>query len=92
MKDYITKGDMNSVNKLLELATRMDCPIECFEGVLLDNYIIYDANRIKIGRAKPRKYIILCEKAENEWSSITEVIMTDNEKTVEKYENIFNRV
>lgn len=91
MKDYVTQGDMNSINKLLELAEKLNCYIECFEGSLIDNYIIYDAQKIKIGRAKSRKYIILVEKYLNSWSSTTEVIMTDNDKTVRKYEEIFNR-
>lgn len=90
MRDYKTTGDLASVNKLLDFAHSLNCPIECFEGSLLDNYIIYADRRIRIGKAKARKYIILREKYVNSWSSITEVILTDNEKRVEEYEKLFN--
>lgn len=90
MRDYKTTSNLASINGLLDLAHSLNCPIECFEGSLLDNYIIYDAKRIRICKAKPRKYIILVEKYVNSWSSTTEVILTDNEKTVEEYERLFN--
>lgn len=91
MRTYKTEGDLASVNKLLELAEKLNCPIDSFEGSLLDNYIIYNTEKIKIGNVKGRKYIILAERYLNSWSSTTDVIMTDSIYTVNEYERMFNK-
>lgn len=85
-----TKLDVNTntVSAILNIISGK-CDIECYEGVLLDNYIIYDTEFVKIGNYKPSKFIIMREKYLNEWNSITELVLTNNEKTVEKFISAF---
>lgn len=83
-KDIIHFIDSETVNKVLLLTDRVDC----YEGVLLDNYIIWDASKIKINRTT-RKFIILKERFLNEWSSDTQLIMTDDEDLVNTYVELF---
>lgn len=90
-KDYITYISLNSVDKILNLAVENNSVFDCYKGSLLDNYIIFDTDNIRIWKGKKvsRKYIILIEEYKNPWSSITKMIMTDSEETVKKYEEIF---
>ncbi len=79
--------NFESVNSLLNIVSdRYEC--NCYEGSLLDNYIIYDVERIKMGRVS-RKFIILKEEYLCSWSSITRMIMTDSYETVKRYEELF---
>lgn len=89
-KDRVLNITQNDCNKIVEMANLQSCAIDCYESVLLDNYIIYNTDKIRIGRAKPRKYIIIVEKFQNEWSSALQLIQTDSYKKVLKYESILN--
>lgn len=84
-KDYVTRIDSLSVDRLLELASELHLETETFEGNLLDNHVIYDTERIKFGRVKPRKYIMIKEFYLNEWSSEYEITMTNNENKIKEY-------
>jgi hypothetical protein len=69
-----------------DFAENLNCWVETYEGRLVNNYIIYGTDRIKIGKAKPRKFIIIQETYLNEWSSGLEITMTDNEAKVTETE------
>jgi len=68
----------DTINKLLEFATERDIEFEVYEGNLNDNYIIYANNLIKVGRYKPRKYILIEESYLNTWQSENLMVMTDD--------------
>lgn len=90
-KDRVINNlDLKSCDKIIEFAMSNECDINTSEGSLLDNYIIYNTDKIRIGRAKPRKYIIIVEKFLNGWSSTLQLIQTDNYNKVLKYESILN--
>lgn len=89
-RNYVTNVELETVNKLIELAVDENKPFEVFDGVLLDSYIIYDAENIQIGKIKPRKYIILREKYLNCWSSTIEMTMTDDENMIREMKKIFD--
>jgi hypothetical protein len=84
-KDYKANITLESVNQIINFANDKGLQVDIFEGTLLDNYVIYDTSTIDIGRTKGRKYIILREKVLNCWSSITELIMTDNDEFVNDF-------
>lgn len=84
-RDYVTEITLNSANGLVEFAENKGIEIERYEGSLLDNYILYNHDKISIRGVKPRNYIILKEKCQNSWSSVTELIMTDDIGKVESF-------
>jgi len=92
MKDYKADINLKSVEQILKFANDNNHEVDMFDGCCLDNYIIYSNSKIKIGKLKPRKYIILLEKYLNEWSSVTEMILTDNDLYVESLINQFELV
>ena len=79
MKDYRTIISSGTVENICDaLADSLD---ECFEGCLQDNYFFgVGNNNLKLGRVKLRKYVMILEKRLNEWSSVSELYMTDSEK------------
>lgn len=91
-KNYKTKISWDSAKSLVSFADSRGCPISCYGGSLLDNYVIYNARCIKINKAKPRTYIILQEVYVNAWSSAIELILTDDENQVNKFINQFDSV
>ena len=80
-----------NAQSILLYAEEKGCPIDYFEGCLLDNFVIYDAKCINVDNAEPREFIILREVYLNEWSSEIEVIMTDDEKKVEDFISQFEQ-
>lgn len=89
MKKNIQKVlSSKDIDIILELAIKNDLEVVQYAGALLDNYIIYNENTIKIGRCV-RTYIIIKEEYLNEWTSQSVVILTDNLKEVEKNKKIF---
>ena len=87
MKDYrmiISSGTVENI--CTALADSLD---ECFEGCLQDSYF-FDVgnNNLKLGRAKLRKYVMILVKPLNEWSSATELYITDSEK---KYRELLDK-
>lgn len=84
-RDYVTEITLSSANGLVKFAENKGVEIERYEGSLLDNYILYNHDTISIRGVKPRKYILLQEKYKNDWSSVTELIMTDDIYKVESF-------
>lgn len=83
--------DNEAQQEIIKMATDSELFVREVPGALTDNYIIYDNESIRIGnRMKPRKYIIMTAKYLNEWSSGVNLIMTDSEKVLESYENLFD--
>ncbi|HAZ1136061.1 TPA: hypothetical protein J0U94_000880 [Enterococcus faecium] len=74
MRDRILEVNQEMVNKL----TNISGNYEKYDGTLLDNYIFHDTQNIRIGRSKPRAFILIKEKYLNEWNSTYEMVMTDN--------------
>lgn len=61
------------------------------QGALVDSYIIYNIDdHIKLGRYKPRKYMILRENFLNCWSSSVILTLTDDETILHEMEEIFD--
>lgn len=85
-KDYITNIEMVVVDKFIKLVIDLGLDYEIYEGCLLDNYVIRGTEQIRLGRVKPRKFIMIKEKHLNEWSSTLELTMTDNEEIIYEFE------
>lgn len=85
MKDYRTLISLDEANKIVDFAINNEYTFDCFDGCLVDSYIIYNTESVRIGRMKSRKNIIIREIYMNEWSSGLELIMTDNEETVKNF-------
>lgn len=83
-KDIIKNIDLETCNKILDMANGQDLEIIQFDGCLLDDYIIYNYDTLKVGRAI-RKYMIIQEYYINEWSSGLELLLTDSEKKVDQF-------
>lgn len=79
MKDYKTRISNGS-----ELASRLidfNCIYEVVEGNLIDNYFFESMKDMNFSHGvKGRKYVMILERYVNEWTSIHELILTDNEK------------
>lgn len=64
---------------------------QCLEipGVLQDNYICdfgeCNSHRLKLGRYKLRKYLLIREVYKNEWSSGLELELTDDDSVYEAW-------
>lgn len=76
MRHQIIHND--TINKLLKFASERSIEFEVYEGALNDNYIIYADQLIKVGRGKPRKYILIEEDYLNTWQSANLMVMTDD--------------
>ena len=83
MRDRILEVNQEMVNKL----TNISGNYEKYDGTLLDNYIFHDTQNIRIGRSKPRAFILIKEKYLNEWNSTYEMVMTDNFEKVLNFRN-----
>lgn len=90
-RDYKTTIDNETLNKILELATKNNLEYAIFEGTLNDNCIIYNDYTIRLKGIKPRKYIIVQSIYLNCWSSELEMIMTDNESKVNEFIKTFKQ-
>lgn len=88
-KNIIKYGSQEDIDKIIELATKLNLYIFISNGVLLKNYFIRNENKINIGKVT-RKNIVIKENYLNEWSSNYRIILTDknfdfsNEKDFEK--------
>ncbi|MBD7970245.1 hypothetical protein [Paenibacillus gallinarum] len=80
------------VNELLDIADKHGISYDSYDGVLLDNYIMHNAEIINIGKNNAR-YIIVEETCLNEWSSGTRLILTNSYDEMMSYETEFkNRI
>lgn len=84
----IENVSFKEVRQILDKSVNLDQECNCFEGVLLDNYIIYNNDKLTINK-KLAKYIIIKETYINDWSSDYTIILTDNIETVGVYEKQF---
>lgn len=83
--------DLDTQQKILDLAYDKDILVSCCQGALNDNYMFVN-DGIRIGnRMKARKYIIMYNKHLNEWSDDLRLIMTDDEKLFNKWSNQFDQ-
>lgn len=81
------------VNFAWDIATKYDFleTIRQSQGSLVDSYIIYNIDdHIKLGRYKPRKYMILRENFLNCWSSSVILTLTDDETILHEMEEILD--
>lgn len=86
MKDYRTQVDEKTVSNILNFFIGNDYDIHTIEGTLMDSYLIEVNNdNLKLGRVKLRKYMIIAETYINEWTSVHDLILTDNEALFNKY-------
>lgn len=83
-KNYKAAIGQKLLNSLLEHCSKNDIDIECFEGSLLDQYIIHADKRIAVKGIKPRQYILIFEKHLNCWSSENIACFSDDEKLADE--------
>lgn len=84
MKDLVYDVELETYNKVLNLANEQGYTVEIIGGVLLDSALIYNSD-IKFGRSYPRKYIIFQDQYLNEWSSKLVMTLTNNEELAEQF-------
>jgi hypothetical protein len=78
----------SDVRGLLDKSQQLEQECNCFEGVLIDNYIIYDNEKLTVNK-KLAKYIIIKETIVNSWTSDYTIILTDDIEKVGEYEKMF---
>lgn len=83
-KDIVKNIDLETCNKIVDMANGQGLEVIQFDGCLLDDYIIYNHDTLKVGRAI-RKYMIIQEYYINEWSSGLELLLTDSDKKVDQF-------
>ncbi len=84
----MTTFTLQQFNDILEYCSINDVPFDYYEGVLLDNAIIYSYNHVNI-EGKTAKYIVLKETYVNEWNSRIDVIFIDDDKMLDEYIQMF---
>lgn len=86
MKDIIHENvSLSDVDMILNFAAENGIAIDTYEGVLNDTHIIFADKNIKIGRAKPREYIVCYYKFQNSNSNTLHILQTDNLASVESF-------
>ena len=80
-KDLVYNISNKIFDTLISKAMELDLPYYIKEGVLLDNCIIYNegAQQIRIGRGKPRKYILVEVVYRTTWTSDLILTLTDSD-------------
>jgi hypothetical protein len=73
---------LSELDKLLVVASENEINFDCFEGCLLDNFIFYNTENLKINNVSA-KYIIVKENYLNEYSSDLIIIMTNSDEEIE---------
>lgn len=82
--DIIKYIDLKTCDKIVDMANGQGLEVAQFEGCLLDDYIIYNNDALKVGRAV-RKYMIIQSCYINEWSSGLKLLLTDSDKKVNEF-------
>ena len=85
MKDLTYEIGLDTYEQMLKLASYQGYEYFVIEGTLLDSAMIVDNDRLRIGKTKPRKYIIMDVVYLNEWSSKLVMTMTDNEELADEF-------
>ncbi len=72
---------MEQSNRIVSQLTNMGYDVYCIPGSLQDNFIcdLGTNHHLKMGRFKMRKYVLIREIYQNEWSSGLELELTDND-------------
>ena len=87
MKDLSYEINLEDCNNVMQLASDKGYEMFVIEGGLMDDIMIVDNKDIRVGRAKPREYIIIRAKFLNTWSSGLVMTMTDNEELADEFYN-----
>ena len=87
LKEYSVDRDF--INKLIEISDNNNIHVDFFEGSLVDNYVFYDTEIIKIKGIRRAKHIIIKEKYLNTWSSENVLMVTDDIKKVKQFTSLF---
>ena len=86
MKDYNREINYKSFNNFANAVIEEGYDVEVTEGVLNDTLIINNFDKqLSVKGVKPRRFIILYPKFQNEWSNSFHILMTDNESKVEEF-------
>lgn len=86
MKDITHENvSLSEVDTILNLAAESGIAIDTYEGVLNDTHVIYADKNIRIGRAKPRDYIVCYYEFQNSNSNTLHILQTDNLASVESF-------
>src|SRR5699024_8965427 len=81
MKDLTYEVSNEVFNHMLELAIKHDYNYFIIEGTLADSLMIVGNDRLRVGRAKPRKYIIIeCIHTTTRTSELVMTMTDDDEK------------
>ena len=79
LKDVLHEGvSLSDVDSLLNFASENDIAFDTYEGVLNDLHIIYAGRSIKVGRAKPREYIVCYYEFASAWGNTLHILLTDD--------------
>lgn len=88
MKNYTKEIEFKSQQLILDAAIEMGLEVEQFEGTLNDTYIIYNEDLdLKLRGIKARKYVVLYPQFLNSWGNTFHILLTDNIKELEKFNN-----
>ena len=85
MKDLTYEVSNEVFNHMLELAIKHDYNYFIIEGTLADSLMIVDNDRFRIGKAKPRKYIIIECIPTTTWTSKLVMTMTDDDEKADMF-------
>ena len=86
MKDLTYENvSLSDVDAILNFAAENNIGFDTYEGVLNDTHIVYADKNIKIGRAKPRDYIVCYYKFQNSNSNTLHILMTDDLAKAESF-------
>lgn len=92
MKDLTYEISNEVYNHMLETAIKYDYSCFIIEGTLADSLMIAGNDRLRVGRAKPRNYIIIECVPTTTWTSELIMTMTDDEEKADifydKWESI----
>lgn len=81
--------DLEDVRTVLIAMNEAGAYVEEYEGVLNDNYIIYDVGDVHLDDEEPTEYIIIVAEYATSWSNNLYLIRTNDYKVVEHYEKLF---
>lgn len=88
MRNYTKEITFKSQQLILDTAIERGLEVERIEGTLNDTYIIHNENLdLKLRGIKARKYIVLYPQFLNVWSDTFHILLTDNIKELEKFNN-----
>ena len=78
---------LEQANKFVDQLFGLGYEPLCISGSLLDNYIcnLGTDHNLKLGCYKMRKYVLIREVYQNEWTSALELELTDDDSVYEKW-------